>query len=92
MSVDIVKKIISTERIIDKIMNLSEIAKQLGSAGGKKSAQSRFKGKTKKEISEIMKKVRLAKPFTKEQNKESNKRANEVLTNLNQNVQNRSKH
>jgi len=35
----------------------SEIAKTLGSKGGKKSVESRFKGKTKKEISEIMKKL-----------------------------------
>jgi copper chaperone CopZ len=42
-------------------MNVSDIAKQLGSLGGKKSVDSRFKGKTKEEISEIMSKVRLTK-------------------------------
>lgn len=39
-------------------MNLSKIAKSLGSVGGKKSAESRFKGKTKEEISEMMSKIR----------------------------------
>jgi hypothetical protein len=39
-------------------MNLSKIAKQLGSAGGKKSVETRFKGKSKKEISEIMSNIR----------------------------------
>ncbi len=33
-------------------------AQALGKMGGKKSVQSRFKGKTKKQISEAMKKVR----------------------------------
>lgn len=42
-------------------MNLSEIAKKLGSVGGKKSVKSRFKGKTKEEISQIMKKVKGSK-------------------------------
>jgi hypothetical protein len=39
-------------------MTLSKIAKQLGSAGGKKSVETRFKGKSKKEISEIMSNIR----------------------------------
>lgn len=38
---------------------MTQIAKALGSLGGKKSAEVRFGGKTKSEISEIMKKVRL---------------------------------
>lgn len=42
-------------------MNFKELAKMLGSQGGKKSAISRFKGKSKKEISEIMRGVRLTK-------------------------------
>ena len=37
---------------------LSNIAKQLGSVGGKKSVVKRFAGKTKEEISAMMKKVR----------------------------------
>lgn len=40
------------------MLTLSEIAKQLGSAGGKISAQKRLKNKSKEEISELMKKVR----------------------------------
>lgn len=36
----------------------SQIAKQLGSAGGKKSVAARFGGKTKEEIGRIMSKVR----------------------------------
>lgn len=38
--------------------NYKQLAKQLGSRGGKKSVQARFKGKTKKEISDMMSKVR----------------------------------
>ena len=45
---------------------LSNMAKQLGSAGGKKSVQSRFKGKTKDEISESMRMVRFKKRYTPE--------------------------
>lgn len=39
-------------------MKLSKIAKQLGSKGGKQSVKIRFNGKSKNEISEIMKRVR----------------------------------
>ena len=39
-------------------MNFKELAKKLGSRGGKKSVESRFKGKSKAEISEMMSKVR----------------------------------
>ena len=48
---------------------LSKIAKMLGSRGGKKSVESRFEGKTKAEISEMMSKVRSLKPeeFTSSQ-------------------------
>ena len=45
---------------------MKEMARQLGSRGGKKSVQSRFKSKSKKEISEMMKKVRKGK-FTESQ-------------------------
>lgn len=41
--------------------DLSKIASIMGKKGGKKSVKVRFKGKTKKEISEIMKKVRKSK-------------------------------
>ncbi len=40
---------------------LSDIAKIMGSKGGKKSVESRFAGKTKEEISEIMKKLQKKK-------------------------------
>ena len=43
------------------MIKLSNIAKMLGSRGGKKSVQVRFAGKSKKEISEIMRKVRYSK-------------------------------
>lgn len=42
-------------------MDISKIAKQLGSLGGKKSVESRFGGKTKEEVSDIMKNVRVSK-------------------------------
>ena len=45
---------------------LREMARQLGSAGGKQSVKSRFSGLSKNEISELMRKVRL----TKKENKE----------------------
>lgn len=41
-----------------KINPLSKIAKQLGKIGGKKSAEVRFKGKSKEEISEMMRRVK----------------------------------
>jgi hypothetical protein len=47
-------------------MEYTKIAQQLGSRGGKKSVQSRFTGKSKEEISELMKKVRKGK-FTDSQ-------------------------
>jgi hypothetical protein len=43
------------------IMELSKIAKQLGKKGGKKSVEARFGGKSKQEISEMMRKVRYSK-------------------------------
>lgn len=47
-------------------MNLSNIAKQLGSRGGKKSAESRLGGKTKEEISQIMRELSARKHLTKD--------------------------
>lgn len=41
--------------------NISDIAKQLGSRGGKKSAESRLGGKTPKERSDAMRKLRSSK-------------------------------
>lgn len=40
---------------------INEYAKLLGSNGGKKSVQSRFKDKTKDEISAMMRSIRLTK-------------------------------
>lgn len=40
--------------------DLSSIAKQLGSKGGKKFAETHLKGKTKEERSEFMRRVRLS--------------------------------
>lgn len=37
---------------------MNKHAQELGKLGGKKSVKKRFKGKTKKEISEIMRRVR----------------------------------
>lgn len=42
------------------MINEQEIVKKKLSEWGKKSVKTRFKGKTKKEISEMMKKVSLA--------------------------------
>ena len=39
----------------------NENARQLGKLGGKASVKSRFKGKTKEQISEHMRKIRLSK-------------------------------
>lgn len=50
-------------------MNISNIAKQLGKLGGIKSVKSRFAGKSKKEISELMRKVRKGK-FTSSEDME----------------------
>jgi len=41
-------------------MKYTEIAKQLGSRGGKKSVEVRLGGLTKEQKSEIMRKVRLS--------------------------------
>lgn len=43
------------------MINLSDIAKHLGSSGGKKSAKSRLENKTKDERSEIMRKLNALK-------------------------------
>lgn len=40
-------------------MDISKLAKELGRRGGKASVKKRFAGKTKEEISEEMRKVRL---------------------------------
>lgn len=54
---------------------LSAFAKKLGSLGGKKSVAVRFKGKSKSEISEIMRKVRV----TKEDQEHIKRIGNETL-------------
>jgi len=43
-----------------------EMARQLGSVGGKKSAEVRLGGLTKEQKSELMRKVRYSKKETKE--------------------------
>lgn len=64
-------------------MNLSKIAQQLGKKGGKKSVESRFGGKTKSEISEIMRKVRL----TKSEKAEFSEMVDESIENLKRNIE-----
>ena len=49
----------------------SKYAKLLGSRGGKQSAKSRFDGKTKEEISEIMRKLRYSRKDLKQMGEES---------------------
>ena len=61
---------------------INKAAQALGKLGGKASVKSRFKGKTKKEISEAMRKVRL----TPKENKEFDEMAQEIVDNLNSNV------
>ena len=48
----------------NKNMSFKEPVKNLGSRDGKKSVESRFKGKTKEGISEMMGKVGAGKPLT----------------------------
>ncbi len=62
--------------------SIKNYAKELGMKGGRASAKKRFDGKTKDEISEIMRKVRL----TKLQKKEFDKGVNGMVANLNKNV------
>ncbi|MFA5095678.1 MAG: hypothetical protein WC447_03415 [Candidatus Paceibacterota bacterium] len=59
-------------------MKYTKIAKQLGSKGGKKSAQVRFSGLTKEQKSELMRKVRL----TPRQKKEVDLMMNESIESL----------
>lgn len=40
-------------------MNIGDIARKLGSLGGKKSVKSRLEGKSKEEKSALMRKVRM---------------------------------
>ena len=69
-------------------MNISNIAKQFAKHGGKKSAQSRFAGKSKEEISEIMRKVRMS----SEQKKKVDVMVQGMVDNLNQNVRDELPH
>ena len=57
----------------------NEHASALGKLGGKKSVESRFKGKTKAEISKMMRKVR----YFKREIKEMDTMGKEVLNGLN---------
>jgi len=67
---------------------LSEMAKALGKAGGKKSVKIRFKGKTKREISDTMRMVR----YSKKQHDEMNARGKEFVASLNQSVLDEQNH
>ena len=60
----------------------SEAAKFLGRIGGKASVKSRFAGKTKKDISEIMRNVRLS----KKEEKEVDVMVKKMTDNLNKNI------
>ena len=60
----------------------SQAASHLGKLGGKKSAEKRFSGKTKEEISAIMRKARLS----PDQKKKAGQMAQEMVDNLNKNV------
>lgn len=60
-------------------MKYTEIAKQLGSRGGKKSAEVRLGGLTKEQKSELMRKVR----YSKKEIKELDSMAEELVKGLN---------
>ena len=60
----------------------SQAAKFLGRLGGKKSAESRFKGMSKKERSELMRKVRLS----PRENKEVVNGLKQMVKNMNTNM------
>ena len=57
-------------------------ASEMGKKGGKRSAESRFEGKTKEEISEIMRKVR----YSKQEREEIKKMGKELVNGINENV------
>jgi len=59
---------------------------EMAQLGGKASVKKRFKGKTKKQISELMRKVRLS----KEEKKEVKEMAGLMVENLNKNVTNKT--
>lgn len=60
----------------------SQAAAHLGRMGGKKSVEKRLGGKTDKEISDLMRRVKLS----PEQNKSLDKMVQESVDNLNKNV------
>lgn len=66
---------------------INKFAQQLGKMGGKKSAQSRLNGKSKAEISEMMRKLR----YTKEQRVKIKEMSKEMVAALNKNVKNEQK-
>lgn len=63
--------------------NLSGAAKQLGSRGGKKSVEVRLGGKTEKERSEFMRRVRLS----GEERKKFEKGLQEMVDKMNEEVE-----
>ena len=64
------------------IFDYSDVARKLASRGGKKSVSSRFAGKSKKEISEMMRNVR----YSKKELQTADKIADILTKNLNKNV------
>jgi hypothetical protein len=62
-----------------KKKTINKAASELGKKGGKKSVESRFKGKSKKQISEIMRKVR----YSKTDSKKMAKHGDQFVTGLN---------
>ncbi len=62
--------------------NLSNIAAQLGKRGGKKSAESRFAGRSMEEVSAIMRSLRL----TPKQDKEVTASIEAMAENMRKNI------
>lgn len=66
---------------------ISKAASAFGKLGGKKSVESRFKGKSESEISEIMKRVRAMRAsMTPEMKKIEDDMTAEFVKGLNENV------
>jgi hypothetical protein len=59
------------------------MASEMGKKGGQKSVESRFKGKSKEEIAEEMRKVRYRQNYTVEQESKINEMCKEFVKGLN---------
>ncbi len=66
--------------------DFKKMAAQLGSRGGKASVTSRFAGKSKEEISDAMRRVRLLKNYTPEEIAIAEKMGQEAVKALNAGV------